>query len=168
MAKYVKKPVEIEAVTFAEFVEYGRAAGGNIVKDMPWSFVYNGHAVTHENDKCYLVPTLEGSMRFTPADMLITGEKGDISICNKEFFDSTYSDACESCGGAVGDDTPLYEDADICRKCHNELLLARASGALLKAKEVIKAWHGDVAWDIYDVASPEMKNINGALKALGA
>lgn len=35
--------------------------------------------------------------------------------------------------------------------------------ALLKAKETIKAWHGDIAWDIYDKNSPEMKQINAAL-----
>jgi len=35
MMKYRKKPVVIEAITFAELVEYGRNNGANIVNDMP-------------------------------------------------------------------------------------------------------------------------------------
>jgi hypothetical protein len=33
---------------------------------------------------------------------------------------------CESCHDPLGDDAPLYEDADICRKCHNEIQAAEA------------------------------------------
>jgi hypothetical protein len=40
---------------------------------------------------------------------------------------------------------------------------AKMREALLKAKEIIKIWHGDVAWDIYDRNSPEMKQINDVL-----
>jgi hypothetical protein len=48
------------------------------------------------------------------------------------------------------------------------LLNAReiALSALLKAKETIKALYGDVAWDIFDKNSREMKQINGAIKDL--
>ena len=35
--------------------------------------------------------------------------------------------------------------------------------ALVKAKETIRALHGEAAWDIYDRCSPEMKIINAAL-----
>lgn len=40
MAFSRKKPVVIEAITFDEFIEYGKANGGNIVNGMPWSFKY--------------------------------------------------------------------------------------------------------------------------------
>lgn len=90
MAKYSKKPVVIEAITFDELVEYGKANGGNIVNGMPWSFSYNGHPVTHENDQCYLIPTLEGTMNMTPNDMLITGVKGEIYPCKLDIFEATY------------------------------------------------------------------------------
>jgi hypothetical protein len=90
MSKFRKKPVVIEAITFAELVEHGKANGGNIVNGMPWSFDFNGHAVTHENDECYLIPTLEGTMKFTPADMLITGMSGEIYPCKIEIFEKTY------------------------------------------------------------------------------
>lgn len=88
--KFRKKPVEIEAITFDELVEYGRNNGANIVNDIPWSFNYNGHPVTHENDRCYLIPTPEGTMRFTPEDMLITGVKGEIYPCKIAIFEQTY------------------------------------------------------------------------------
>ena len=90
MAKYRKKPVEIEAITFEELVEHGRKHGANIVNGMPWSFNYQGHPITHENDECYLIPTLEGLMRFTPEDMLITGVNGEIYPCKIEIFKKTY------------------------------------------------------------------------------
>jgi hypothetical protein len=88
--KYRKKPVVIEAITFNELVEYGKANGANIVRGMPWSFKYNGHSVTHENDECYIIITLEGTMNFTPGDMLITGVKGEIYPCKLDIFEATY------------------------------------------------------------------------------
>ena len=88
--KFRKKPVVIEAITFDEFVQHGRDSGAAIVNGMPWSFTYNGHAVTHENDTCYLIPTLEGTHNFTPEDMLITGVKGEIYPCKKDIFAATY------------------------------------------------------------------------------
>lgn len=90
MAKFKKKPVEIEAITFDELVSHGREAGGNIVNGMPWSFDYKGQPITHENDKCYLIPTLEGTMKFTPEDMLITGVQGEIYPCKLDIFHATY------------------------------------------------------------------------------
>lgn len=90
MAKFRKKPVVIEAITFDELVEYGKANGANIVNGMPWSFNYNGHPITHENDNCYLIPTLEGTMRFDRGDMLITGVKGEIYPCKGDIFQATY------------------------------------------------------------------------------
>lgn len=90
MSQYRKKPVVIEAITFDELVEYGKANGGNIVDGMPWSFSYKGHPITHENNECYLIPTLEGTHNMTPADMLITGVKGEIYPCKSDIFHMTY------------------------------------------------------------------------------
>jgi hypothetical protein len=90
MAKFRKRPVVIEAVTFDELVEHGKSNGGNVVNGMPWSFTYNGHAITHENDDCYLIPTLEGTMRFERGDMLITGIAGEIYPCKPDIFAATY------------------------------------------------------------------------------
>ena len=89
MAKYKNKTV-IEAITFDELVEYGRNNGANIVNGMPWSFKYNGHAITHENDECYLIPTLEGIHNMTPKDMLITGINDEIYPCKIDIFEIIY------------------------------------------------------------------------------
>ena len=96
MAQFRKKPVVIEAITFAEFVDIGRNSAGNVVNGMPWSFNYKGHAVTHENDECYLIPTLEGVHNFTPLDMLITGVKGEIYPCKIDIFNATYEPVVSS------------------------------------------------------------------------
>lgn len=90
MPKFRKKPVVIEAITFNDLVEYGNANGANIVNGMPWSFDYKGQPITHENDNCYLIPTLEGTMRFERGDMLITGVKGEVYPCKPDIFEATY------------------------------------------------------------------------------
>ena len=95
--KFKKKPVVIAAITFDELVAHGRASGANIVNGMPWSFQYQGQPISHENDQCYLIPTLEGNMKFTPDDMLITGVKGEIYPCKRDIFAATY-EAAEALG----------------------------------------------------------------------
>ena len=93
MPQFRKKPVVIEAITFAELVEHGKAAGVPLVNGMPWSFDYKGQPISHENDNCYLIPTLEGTMRFDRGDMLITGVKGEIYPCKADIFAATYDPA---------------------------------------------------------------------------
>ena len=93
--RYRKKPVVIEAITFDELVAYGIANGGNVVDGMPWSFSYNGHPITNENKDCYLIPTLEGTMKFERGDMLITGVKGEIYPCKPDIFEATYDPVIE-------------------------------------------------------------------------
>lgn len=91
MQKFRKKPVVIEAVDFDNFVAFGLAQpGANIVNGMPWSLTYQGQGVTHENDDCYLIPTLEGTMKFQRGDMLIIGIAGEIYPCKREIFEATY------------------------------------------------------------------------------
>lgn len=92
MAKFRKKPVVIEAITWDEFIEHGRKEVGaeNLHYGMPWSFHYAGYPITHENDERYLTPTLEGTHNMTPKDMLITGVKGEIYPCKRDIFEQTY------------------------------------------------------------------------------
>jgi hypothetical protein len=68
------KPVA-SIVTFDEFVQYGREHGANIVNGMPWSFVFNGHSVTHENDDLYLIGT--PSIEFRRGEALVATAFGD-------------------------------------------------------------------------------------------
>ncbi len=91
--KWRKRPVVIEAITFDELVEYGKAQGVPLHDGMPWSFIYCGQPITHENSGCYLIPTLEGTMRLNRGDMLITGVKGEIYPCRADIFEATYERA---------------------------------------------------------------------------
>lgn len=90
--KFRKKPVVIEAITFDELVAHGIAQGGYCYEGMPWSFHYNGHHITHENDDCYLIATLEGVRQMGRSDMLITGVKGEIYPCKRDIFAATYEE----------------------------------------------------------------------------
>ena len=95
MAKFVKKPVVIEAITFDELIAHAFTYGGrlSVVGGVPWSFEYKGHPITHENDDCYLIPTLKGTMKFNRGDMLITGVQGEIYPCKADIFVVTYEPA---------------------------------------------------------------------------
>jgi hypothetical protein len=95
VSKFRKKPVVIEAITFEELVQYGLEHGANVHDGMPWSFDYNGHAITHESDDCYLIPTLEGTMRLERGDWLLTGVKGEIYPCKADIFEATYEAVSE-------------------------------------------------------------------------
>lgn len=91
--KAIKKPIEIEFITFKDFEEYGKG----VCKAMRLSeddtcpyFDFKGHQITQENDECYLISTLEGVMNFTKSDVLITGVKGEIYPCKLDIFNETY------------------------------------------------------------------------------
>ncbi|MEC7753799.1 MAG: hypothetical protein VYB44_07200 [Bacteroidota bacterium] len=93
MGKFRKKPVVVEAITFQELVEHGKKVAPDDAKEhggFAWSFDYKGHPITHENNECYLIPTLEGIHNMTPKDMLITGVKGEIYPCKIDIFEKTY------------------------------------------------------------------------------
>lgn len=94
MAKYKKKPVIVEAVTFDEFKQIGLSQEGqdgvNIVDGEPWAFKYQGKPITQENSDCYIVPTIDGYADFTRNDVLITAVAGNIYPYNKELFDAEY------------------------------------------------------------------------------
>jgi hypothetical protein len=88
MAKFRKLPVEITAITFAEFVAYAQQHSA----PPHWYIEYNGHPITHHTDDCYFIPTLEGVYNFTPQDMLITGVNGEIYPCKVDIFEKTYQE----------------------------------------------------------------------------
>ena len=75
-----------------------------------------------------------------------------------------YFDACLETRGAC-------QDVMRCDDClsldESQATLFAAAPDLLKeliaAKELIKFYHGDPGWDIYDKHSPEMKAINAAI-----
>lgn len=71
-------------VSFADFVDYGRAQATSLVDDVPWSFTFEGHAVTHENNDLYLIGTGADSgwavLRFKRGDVLMVGPGSRLQV----------------------------------------------------------------------------------------
>jgi hypothetical protein len=135
--KFRKKPVEVEAITFDEFVEYGKNHTQNIINGMPWSFKYNGHEVTHEDDQCYIVPTLEGNYKFTPDDMLITGVKGEIYPCKLDIFEKTYEPVDVPCNKSETITATLYKGYSFrdARAIYDDVVAHYKTGVLFELNE---------------------------------
>lgn len=96
MSKATKKPVTIEFFTWEEVVKMGLEANPDSIHGegenaRAWNFMFHNVQLTHENDSCYIVPTLEGNHNFTPNDVLIFGIKGEIYPCKKDIFEMTYN-----------------------------------------------------------------------------
>jgi hypothetical protein len=96
--KYRKLPVIIEAITFEEFAKYGNSSAVIGIDGMGLAFYYKGHYITMRNDH-YLIPTLEGTMKFNRGDMLITRVNGEIYPCKKDIFEKTYEKINEENNG---------------------------------------------------------------------
>jgi hypothetical protein len=70
MAKYIKKPVVIEATQ--------------------WFQPGDHPAVVHVQNR-YCISTLEGDMTVTPGDWIITGVLGEVYPCKPDIFSMTYN-----------------------------------------------------------------------------
>lgn len=90
MTQFRKKTVVITAITFDQLVAHGLTQTKAVANGLPWAFEYGGHPITHESDDCYLIPTLEGTMKMGRDDMLTTGVKGEIYPCKRDIFAATY------------------------------------------------------------------------------
>ena len=90
MQTHLMKSLNMEKSIVEYGKEYCRKRNYKLVDGMPWSFEYEGNPITHETDECFLIPTLEGTMRMTPNHMLITGVKGEIYPCEIDIFTQTY------------------------------------------------------------------------------
>jgi hypothetical protein len=90
--KATKKPITIDFYTWEEVVELGKQINPESIHGgMAWNFELEGVNITHENDECYIIPTLEGNHMFTPNDVLIKGVKGELYPCKKDIFEMTYN-----------------------------------------------------------------------------
>lgn len=63
-------------LTFKELIKHGIENGANVVNEMPWSWKINGYSVTHENDGCYIIETIDGFKKFRDGDVLAVYKKG--------------------------------------------------------------------------------------------
>jgi len=86
MAKYRKKPVEIEAIQYP-----------GPVLDVDALVTFDDWMVANQGDRqCryvgdkLIIPTLEGDHEARPTDWIIRGVKGEIYPCRADIFAMTY------------------------------------------------------------------------------
>jgi len=80
MAKYRKKPVEIEAFRFQI---------DEVMPDWFASRVSNNTIITHEDGTCD-IETLEGTMKANKGDYIILGVIHEVYPCKPDIFEKTY------------------------------------------------------------------------------
>ena len=93
--KYRKKPVEIEAVqlqpdyrSIVECIEFVFNIG------MDSSMIGEAETVRKvQEEKGFLIPTMEGDMKATFGDYIIKGVKGEFYPCKPDIFELTYEKA---------------------------------------------------------------------------
>ena len=82
MAKYRKKPVEIEAVRFMI---------DDALPDWFMDRVTNNTIITHSDGTCD-IKTLEGIMKASKGDYIILGVSGEVYPCKPDIFKKTYDE----------------------------------------------------------------------------
>jgi len=80
--KYVKKPVQIEAIQYT---------GDNIQEIRDWSGGDLNNLGNEEYPTLMEVVTLEGSMLAVIGDYIIKGVEGEIYPCKQSIFEKTYN-----------------------------------------------------------------------------
>ncbi len=86
MARYRKKPVEIEAAQFD-----GTKESANQILAWIGSNEENARRAHNAKPEAGLViVTLEGDMRAKPGDWIIRGVQGEFYPCKPDIFDATY------------------------------------------------------------------------------
>lgn len=87
MAKYTKKPVEIEAVQWT-----GHAHSTAAIDIFMGTFPKRSEVIgsRSEGNAKLLIPTLEGIMEASEGDYIIKGVKGEFYPCKPDIFKLTY------------------------------------------------------------------------------
>lgn len=79
MPKYVKKPVEIEAVQWT---------GENLLDVL--NFCTQCFSYEKNSQQVLTISTLEGNMNASHGDFIIKGIKGEFYACKPDIFEMTY------------------------------------------------------------------------------
>lgn len=86
MAKYRKKPIEIEAFKWT--------GGPDQTEDPEWIIekIKDESVWFYQEDRgtFMIIRTLEGDMTASPGDYIIKGIKGEIYPCKPDIFEATY------------------------------------------------------------------------------
>lgn len=95
MAKYVKKPVVIEAIKWEgqQELEALPVWIHEAIKEQTVWFGVNSHSDT---TPVMLIETLEGIHKAQVGDYIIQGVKGELYPCKPDIFDATYEEVLDS------------------------------------------------------------------------
>ena len=85
MAKFRKKPVEIEAIQWD-----GTLSGIESIKSVFADIDTVALSRKHEHVSCWEIGTLEGKHRVSVGDYVIKGVKGEYYPCKPDIFAATY------------------------------------------------------------------------------
>lgn len=90
--KFIKKPVEVEAVQWT-----GRNAfsimsfvGKQLDYQIPPNGMYRDHDNIPPEAYTIVIPTLEGDIKASKGDWIIRGVKGEFYPCKPDIFEMTY------------------------------------------------------------------------------
>ena len=84
MAKYIKKPIVVEAEQFLR-------------KDFDWRYIANPFydGVYYNGNGEFAIKTFEGVMEVMDEDYIITGIRGEKYPCKPDIFEATYEKVIE-------------------------------------------------------------------------
>lgn len=88
MGRYVKKPIEIDAM---QLPAEGEEADENLI-DFLHSMDYIDRTWESDRDGGLVIHTLEGDMLASPGDWIIKGVKGEFYPCKPDIFELTYDE----------------------------------------------------------------------------
>lgn len=117
MARYIKKPIEIEA--------FQLNSRGLVEEDWFWGAVTRNDIITHSFGKHEIedawceIKTLEGTMIARTGDYIIRGIKGEIYPCRADIFEETYQSPTADveevqCGEWIKYPSDAYMKCSVC------------------------------------------------------
>lgn len=152
------EPTDRELSAFALGAEYARDAAAEPVISQRAHYMFGGDEAANLRD-------ILQSNGFVPCD---------IAACNCGSWHHRYGlpERCQEIKDALSEAGHPLSNANghLVGRALADLVAERDAlrAALVEAKQVIRGWHGEDVWDIYDQHSPEMKRINAAIDAAPA
>lgn len=144
--RYRKKPIVVDAVQWFEPGDSRHdPIATPVIKPAPGTRKVGDICHTFDHPDLYTILTLEGPMRISPGDFIITGVKGEKYACKPDIFTMTYEPTLSG--------SPVLERELPKYKCHK---IVHA----LKIKQVAKHAHPDPKAD--DAAFEASDKFEGA------
>ena len=84
MAKYIKKPIEVEAVKFVgDFASYNKVCEITGLN-------FEATSMNSCGVNSFVIDTFKGKLTVTPGDYVVKNNEGEIYLCKPDMFEKTY------------------------------------------------------------------------------